>query len=289
MKQCRYCRHHVNYSSKVRYSQLKTIINLDHPVTLAMTNGSRTPHGVSTLCCEYFYLKTSNNGNIIHGVFVRIESATHSPSVDTTYMVSNKEAKSILTKIAHCPLAWWYWHWMEKGYTQGTIASLLNSFESDAADDAHDSLYNLQSMSVTSMFASDNKNQWLDQVEEEFGSNLSDQDEDNINSSGTTIELDKDAKASLAKEMKGKDYHLEGIKSRTSKRTHHTNMMGKTGMTLTQSVTTKKFGMDFSQQKRDLNAEQKKTAALEQHLKEMESALTAENIPTPAARRWNLP
>jgi hypothetical protein len=39
--------------------------------------------------------------------------------------------------------------------------------------------------------------------------------------------------------------------------------------------------MDFSQQKRDLNAEQKKTAAIEQQLKEMESALTAEKIPPP--------
>ena len=39
--------------------------------------------------------------------------------------------------------------------------------------------------------------------------------------------------------------------------------------------------MGFSQQKRDLNAEQKKTAALEQRLKEMESALTGGKIPTP--------
>jgi hypothetical protein len=39
--------------------------------------------------------------------------------------------------------------------------------------------------------------------------------------------------------------------------------------------------MDFSQQKRDLNAEQKKTAALEQRLKEMESSLTAGKISTP--------
>ena len=152
---------------------------------------------------------------------------------------------------------------MEKEYTQGTIASLLNSFESDAADNVHDSLYHLQSVSMTSMFASDDNNKWLDQVEEEFGSNPSNHNEDNINSSGTTIELDKDAKASLAKEMKEKDYNLEGIESRLSKRTHHTNMTGKTGMTSNQFVTMKKFGMDFSQQKRDLNAEQKKTAALE--------------------------
>ncbi len=59
-------------------------------------------------------------------------------------------------------------------------------------------------MSVTSMFASDDKNQWLIQVEEEFGSDLSDQDKDNINRSSITIELDKDAKASLQKRWKGK-------------------------------------------------------------------------------------
>ncbi len=60
-------------------------------------------------------------------------------------------------------------------------------------------------MSVTSMFAGDDRNQWLDQVEEEFGSNLFDHNKDNINSCSTTIELEKDAKASLAKEMKGKN------------------------------------------------------------------------------------
>jgi hypothetical protein len=43
----------------------------------------------------------------------------------------------------------------------------------------------------------------------------------------------------------------------------------------------KKFALDFSQQKRDFNAEQKKTVALDQRLKDMESALTAGIIPTP--------
>ena len=79
--------------------------------------------------------------------------------------------------------------------------------------------------------------------------------------------------------MKGKDYDLEGIESRSSKQTQCTDMTEKTGMTSTQSVTMKKFAMDFSQQERDLNAEQKKTAAIEQHLKDMESALTAEKNP----------
>ena len=116
-----------------------------------------------------------------------MELAIHGPSIDITHMVSNKEAKEILTKIAHCPLAWWYWHWVEKGYTQGTILSLLNSFELGAADNAHDSTYDPSSMTITSMFASDDDNQWLDQVEEEFGSDLSDHDKDNINNSGTTI------------------------------------------------------------------------------------------------------
>ncbi len=73
-------------------------------------------------------------------------------------MVSNKEAKEILTKIAHCPLAWWHWHWVEKGYTKGTIASLLNSFESEAADNAHDFTYDPQEMTVVSMFAGNDEN-----------------------------------------------------------------------------------------------------------------------------------
>jgi hypothetical protein len=39
--------------------------------------------------------------------------------------------------------------------------------------------------------------------------------------------------------------------------------------------------MDFSQNKTDLNSERKKTALLEQRLREMESALTARTIPKP--------
>jgi hypothetical protein len=58
-------------------------------------------------------------------------------------------------------------------------------------------------------------------------------------------------------------------------------MTGKTGMTLTQSVTTKKIAMDFSQNKKDLNVERKKTALLEQRLREMESDLAARTIPKP--------
>ncbi len=170
-------------------------------------------------------------------------------------MVSNNEAEEILTKIAHCPLAWWYWHWVEKGYTQGTIASLLNSFELEAADNAHNSTYNPQEMTVISMFAGDNENQWLDQVEEEFGSELSDINDDKATGAKTTIKIGINAKAALEKEMKEKDYDIEGVDSRSSKGTHQTNMTGKTGCTLTHSVTTKKFAMNFKQQKTDLNAE----------------------------------
>jgi hypothetical protein len=125
---------------------------------------------------------------------------------------------------------------VEKGYTRGTILSLLNSFESDAADNAHDLVYDPSTMTMTSMFPGNNKNQWLDQFEEEFGSDLSDHD-NIVQNSGTTIELNKDTTALLATEMKGKDYDLEGIKSQSSKRTHLTHMTGKTGMTSDHSVT----------------------------------------------------
>jgi len=149
---------------------------------------------------------------------------------------------------------------VEKGYTQGAILSLLNSFEAEAADNAHDSTYDPQARTITSMFAGDDDNQWLDQVEEEFGSDLSDHDEDdgNGNATKTTFVLDQDAKESLAKEMKEKDYDLEGVDSRSSKRTHRTDMTGRTGATSACSVTTKKYAMNFKQQKTDLNAERKK-------------------------------
>jgi hypothetical protein len=290
-KNRRYCKHHVIYSSKVRYVQHKTVINLDHEVTLAMTDRSAPPRSVTTLRQEYFDLETDEGGKIIHGVFVRMESHIRGPSVEVTHMASNKEAKSILSKIAHCPSAWWYWHWVEKGYTQGAILSLLNSFEAEAADNAHDSTYNPQARTITSMFAGDDDNQWLDQVEEEFGSDLSDHDEDDRNGNGTktTFVIDKDAKESLAKEMKEKDYDLEGVDSRSSKRTHRTDMTGRTGATSARSVTTKKYAMNFKQQKTDLNAERKKNVLLEQRLREMEAALATGGISSIPKRIQSIP
>ena len=58
-------------------------------------------------------------------------------------------------------------------------------------------------------------------------------------------------------------------------------MTGKTGCTLTRSVTTKKFAMNFKQQKADLNIERKKNAQLEQRLRKMEAALAAGYIREP--------
>ncbi len=225
------------------------MINLDHAFTLAMTDGSAPPRTVSTLRHKYFDLESKEGGHIIHGVFVRMESQIPGPSIDITHMVSNKEAKSILLKIAHCPSAWWYWHWVEKGYTQGSISSFLNSFEAEAAKNAHNSTYDPQARTVTSMLAGEDKNQSLDKVEKEFGSDLSDHDDDGGNGNGTktTIEIDKNAKESSAKEMKEKNYDLEGIDFHLSKQMHRTNMTGQTGATSTCSVTTKKYAIHFEQ------------------------------------------
>jgi len=111
--------------------------------------------------------------------------------------------------------------------------------------------------------------QATDQVKEEFRSDLSDHDEDDRNGNGAKnmIVIDKNAKDSLAKEMKEKDYDLEGVESRSSKRTHRTDMTGKTGATSARSVTTKKYAMNFKQQKTNLNTERKKNALLEQRLR----------------------
>ena len=122
--------------------------------------------------------------------------------------------------------------------------------------------------------------QATDQVKEEFRSDLSDHDEDDRNGNGAKnmIVINKNAKDSLAKEMKEKDYDLEGVESRSSKRTHCTDMTGKTGATSACSVTTKKYAMNFKQQKTDLNTERKKNALLEQRLRGMEAALATGGI-----------
>jgi len=132
------------------------------------------------------------------------------------------------------------------------------------------------------MFAGNDDNQWLDQVEEEFGGDLLDHDEDDGNGNGTKtmIVTDKNAKESLAKEMKEKDYDLEGVDSRSSKQTHCTDMTGRTGATFARSVTMKKYAMNFKQQKTDLNVERKKNALLEQRLREMEAALATGGMPS---------
>jgi hypothetical protein len=267
------------------------VINLDHNFTLAMMDGSAPPRSLSTLRQEYFDLESEEGGRIIHGVFVRMESHIRGPLVEVTHMASNKEAKSILSKIAHCPSAWWYWHWVEKGYTQGAILSLLNSFEEEAADNAHNSTYDPQARTITSMFAGDDENQWLDQVDEEFWSDLSDHTEDdgNGNRTKTTIVIDKNAKESLAKEMKESDYDLEGVDSRSSKQTHRMDMTGRTGATSARSVTTKKYAMNFKQQKTNLNAERKKNALLEQRLREMEAALAIGGISSTPKRILSIP
>ena len=79
------------------------------------------------------------------------------------------------------------------------------------------------------MFAGNDENQWLDQVEEEFGSDLSDHDEDDGNGNGTKtmIVIDKNTKESLVKEIKEKDYNLEGVNSGSRKQTHRTDVTGK--------------------------------------------------------------
>jgi hypothetical protein len=125
------------------------------------------------------------------------------------------------------------------------------------------------------MFAGEDENQWLDQVEEEFGSDLLEIDDDKATGAKTTIKIGINAKAALEKEMKEKDYDIKGVHLQSSKHTHQTNMTGKTRCTLTRSVTTKKIAMNFKQQKTDLNAERKKNAQLEQCLRKMEAALAA--------------
>ena len=66
-------------------------------------------------------------------------------------------------------------------------------------------------------------------------------------------------------------------------------MTGRTGATSARSVTTKKYAMNFKQQKTDLNTERKKNALLEQQLWEMEAALATGGISSTPKRIRSIP
>ncbi len=66
-------------------------------------------------------------------------------------------------------------------------------------------------------------------------------------------------------------------------------MTGRTGATSAHSVTTKKYAMNFKQQKTGLNAERKKNALLEQQLREMEAALATGGIFSTPKRIQSIP
>ncbi len=90
-----------------------------------------------------------------------------------------------------------------------------------------------------------------------------------------------DATASLDKEMRGKDYDLEGVNSRSSKINPSNKYNWKDMHDFYLICHHKKIAIDFSQDKKDLIAECKKTALLELRLREMESALAARTTPKP--------
>jgi hypothetical protein len=74
-KNRRYCKHHVIYSSKVRYVQHKSVINLDHEVTLAMTDRSalsgEATQGKASAVADKRIAKPLSQGLLTQGLVVK--------------------------------------------------------------------------------------------------------------------------------------------------------------------------------------------------------------------------
>jgi hypothetical protein len=109
-------------------------------------------------------------------------------------------------------------------------------------------------------------NGWT-RVEEESGSNFSGHDKDNIGVSATTIEMDKDAKASLEEEMKGKTTIWKVSTPAWVTEPIAPIWPGRQAWLWLDLSPHTKIAMDFSQNKKDLSVERKKTVLLEQCLR----------------------
>jgi hypothetical protein len=74
-----------------------------------MSDGSKPPRKFPTLRQEYLDPCTNKGLEVFHAIIPRVETPSRGPSIDCPYLAGNPMAKDLSTKIAVCPLAWW-WH-----------------------------------------------------------------------------------------------------------------------------------------------------------------------------------
>jgi hypothetical protein len=202
-----------------------------------MVDGSRPPCKFTTLWQEYLHLRTIKDLPVFHAVIPRAETPSRGPSIDCLYLLGNVMVKDLSTKIAICPLAWWWNLFQLRSYTKRMAKSLIDCFEAKCSAVANMSTFNQSTVTDTTQFA--NTDDFLDRVENKLGS---DDDAISVNRSKgetpcphLTFEIPK---ASLASALDDPDMDL-AANLHASTKSHCTNFLRSTGNSTNQLVNTK--------------------------------------------------
>jgi hypothetical protein len=229
------------------------------------------PCKFTTLHHKYMDLRTPDGLEICHAVIPRSKMATHRSSIDCLYLAGNKLAKDLSSKIAVCPLAWW-WHLFKlRGYTEPTTRSLMDSFEYEASQLANLSTFHERTRIVTTQFA--NADDFLNKVEAELGFDGNDDQSldrfvDGTTNPKTSFEILADAKAALASSLNDPNMDL-AANSQASTKSRRTNFSWSTGNSTNKSVSMKQFTIAHKPCTLGLVMEKKRAAQLEYKNKDM--------------------
>jgi hypothetical protein len=204
--------------------------NLDKSIKISMMDGSCPPRKFTTLRQEYLDLHTIKDLPVFRTIILRVETPSCGPSIDCLYLSGNTMAKDLSTKIAVCPLAWWWRLFQLRGYIECTAKSLNECFEANCSAVAHMSTFDQSMGTVTTQFA--NTDEFRDMVENELGS---DDDAISVDRSegGTprpplTIKISKNAKTSFALALDNPDMDL-AANVHTNADSRPTNFLSSTG------------------------------------------------------------
>jgi hypothetical protein len=104
-----YMKFHCCYTGISRIRSHTTMTNLDKCVEITMVDGSVPPRKFTMLRQEYMDLRTSEGLDVFHVLIPRVKTASKGPLVDCLILAGNTMARDLSSKMAVCPLAWW-WH-----------------------------------------------------------------------------------------------------------------------------------------------------------------------------------
>ena len=161
-------------------------------------------------------------------------------SADTTVRIKDAEAVEIARNIAYCPAAWWWGMWHLKGYTLGTIQTLMESFDTDAALLAGHSKFNAEDWTVETSFGQDD-----DYLDREEALLSSEEENEGENSNDVEMEFEGNAREELVSTLRDRDEDLKSVNSRGSAASRRTNFSSSTENSSVRSANTAKLAREL--------------------------------------------